>query len=69
MAMRTLQDLPELATRAELAEFVDLSVPTLDRWAMQGVGPKVTRLGLRAVRYRKDDVLAWLDHSHVQESA
>ncbi|GGH45000.1 helix-turn-helix transcriptional regulator [Microbacterium album] len=58
--VRSIDDLPELAKRVEIAEFTGTSVPTLARWAMEGTGPKVTRLG-GSVRYRKGDVLSWLD--------
>jgi excisionase family DNA binding protein len=57
---RTLDQLPELVTRAELAEFTGFSVSALAHWAGEGIGPKPTRIG-RAVRYRKRDVTAWLD--------
>jgi predicted DNA-binding transcriptional regulator AlpA len=59
--VRSIDDLPELSKRAELAEFTGTSIPTLARWAVEGVGPRVTRLGGGSVRYRKRDVLAWLD--------
>jgi excisionase family DNA binding protein len=52
--------LPELATRQQVARYTQTSVPTLARWAMDGAGPKVTKLGGRAVRYRRADVLAWI---------
>lgn len=59
MDVRTL-DLPPLATRAEVASYTQISIPTLARWAQRGEGPKLTRLG-RAARYRRQDVLDWLD--------
>lgn len=55
-------DLPDLATRAQVAEYTQTSVATLARWAMEGVGPAFVRLG-SAVRYRREDVLAWLAES------
>jgi excisionase family DNA binding protein len=54
------QMLPELATRPQVADYTQTSVPTLARWAAEGRGPKFVKLG-GAVRYRKADVLAWLD--------
>jgi predicted DNA-binding transcriptional regulator AlpA len=57
---RTVDELPELLTRRELAAFTGLTLGTLARWAMENVGPHVTKLG-GAVRYRKADVIAWLD--------
>ncbi len=54
-------DLPDLVTRAQLSAFTGLSVATLARWAMEGdKGPRITKLG-SAVRYRRDDIVAWLD--------
>lgn len=52
--------LPELATRRELSLATGVSIPTLCRWAAATVGPKPVRLG-GSIRYRKADVLAWLD--------
>lgn len=58
----TVDDLPELSTRQQLAELTGISVQTFARWAVEGNGPRITKLG-HAARYRKDDVLAWLDAS------
>lgn len=56
----TSADLPDLATRAQVAEYTQISVATLARWAMDGRGPKFIRLGTN-VRYRREDVRAYLD--------
>lgn len=66
MTENTHQELPELATRRQVAEFTQTSVSTLARWAMDGKGPKFIRLGGSAgsggaVRYRRADVLAWIN--------
>lgn len=53
-------ELPKLATRAQVAAYTGLSVPTLARWAPEHKGPRFVRLGAR-VRYLREDVLAWLD--------
>jgi predicted DNA-binding transcriptional regulator AlpA len=58
--IRNLEDLPELVTRAELSQFSGVAVQTLARWAVDGTGPRITKLN-RAVRYRRADVVAWLD--------
>ena len=57
-----LDDLPELCSRDELAQFLGISVGTLARWAMAKEGPRVTKIG-HAVRYRKADVLAYIEAS------
>lgn len=60
--------LPELATRKQVAEYTQTSVPTLARWAGETPprGPKFIRLGgseanSGAVRYPRESVLAWID--------
>ena len=45
-----------LLSRAEAARFVGRSVKTLELWAAQDVGPKVTRTGPRSVAYRVGDL-------------
>ena len=57
-----LADLPELSSRKQMEAFTGVSAQTFARWAVEGKGPRITRLG-QAVRYRKADVLAWLEES------
>ncbi|TDN42561.1 hypothetical protein EDF64_11136 [Curtobacterium flaccumfaciens] len=59
-AIRQVEDLPEWSTRVQLSQFIEVSVQTLARWKVEGRGPRVTKIG-QAVRYRKADVLSWLD--------
>lgn len=60
---RQVSELPELLTRQELSAFTGVSVQTLARWVVEGDrGPRLTKLG-HAARYRKTDVLSWLEDS------
>ncbi|MFJ4173457.1 helix-turn-helix transcriptional regulator [Microbacterium sp. NPDC089696] len=43
-----------------MSEFTQVSLPALARRRADGTGPKVLRIG-RSVRYRREDVFAWLD--------
>jgi predicted DNA-binding transcriptional regulator AlpA len=45
----------------EVAEIYGLTVSTLRKWRLQSNphGPIFTKLGARAVRYRKADLIAW----------
>lgn len=43
----------------QVAETLNLSVFTLQRWRVKGRGPAFAKLG-SAVRYRRGDVDAWL---------
>lgn len=46
-------------TRAELAQVLGITVPTLRRWEAEGIGPPFTRLG-RAILYRRESFREWL---------
>lgn len=48
-------------TKAEAATYSSLSIPTLDRYAAMGRGPKRVQLGERRVGYRRADLDAWLE--------
>ena len=43
----------------ETAEFFGISVKTIQLWRFLGVGPPVTKLSSRTVRYRLGAVLDW----------
>jgi predicted DNA-binding transcriptional regulator AlpA len=49
-----------LATKAEVAEYLQKPEHTLDQWRWRGDGPKAIKVG-RTLRYRWSDVEAWLD--------
>jgi hypothetical protein len=56
-----------LFSQTTIAAVRDCSIATMerDRWA--GTGIDFLKIG-RSVRYRKSDVLAWLDKHHPQQS-
>jgi hypothetical protein len=49
-----------LLTEAQAAEFLNLSMRTLQVWRVKGFGPLFVRCG-RAVRYRRRDLLKWTE--------
>ena len=59
MRLDHINDAP-LLTEAQVADYLSLSMRTLQAWRVRGSGPKFCRLG-RAVRYRLADLAAWLD--------
>lgn len=59
MTISYSSELPDLSTRQQVAEYMQVSVAALDRWAAHGIGPKRVKLA-RAVRYRREDVLAYV---------
>ena len=50
-ALGGLDDNDILYTRREAAEYLRKSVPTLERWARLGIGPKPIKVGPCSVRY------------------
>ena len=50
----------KLLTQQQLADELQLSLRTLERWRQQGTGPAFIQVG-RSPRYRRADVDAWLD--------
>lgn len=54
----------ELLTTAEVALMLRTPNATLRTWRYQGIGPRSFHLGPRGVRYRKSDVLAWLERQY-----
>lgn len=57
-----------LMSRREVAEYLDVPEATLARWAYAGAGPSYFRVG-RHTRYRREDVLAWLEKQRIQDAA
>jgi excisionase family DNA binding protein len=49
-----------LWTVEDVADFLGVPVQTLYHWRHRGYGPKGRRIG-RYVRYKRTDVLAWVD--------
>jgi excisionase family DNA binding protein len=45
-------------TEKQAARLLSMSHRTLQAWRRTGIGPSFIKLG-RAVRYRRDDVIAW----------
>ncbi len=49
-----------LLTEAQAGSFLNLSVRTLQAWRLRGGGPHYVKCG-RAVRYRRRDLVEWID--------
>ncbi|WP_422822356.1 helix-turn-helix transcriptional regulator [Vreelandella glaciei] len=54
--------LPRLMNQRDLAAYLGKSTAWCERARWAGEGPRFIKLG-RHVRYRADDVLAWIDES------
>lgn len=63
--------MPRLLDQRDLAAYLKKSTAWCERARWSGEGPKFIKLG-RNVRYKADDVLAWIDensHSSTSEGA
>lgn len=60
--MERLQETPNrnLLNETKAAEYLGISIRTLQAWRVRGNGPVFVKLG-RAVRYRPSDLNAWVD--------
>jgi predicted DNA-binding transcriptional regulator AlpA len=56
----TSSSLQELLTERDVARVTGLSVASVRRWRLFRQGPKYLKIGA-AVRYRIEDVRAWLE--------
>jgi excisionase family DNA binding protein len=52
--------IPELLTTRQAAALVNCGERTLWRWSRSGVAPAPVKIGGSAVRYRRDEYLAWI---------
>jgi predicted DNA-binding transcriptional regulator AlpA len=66
--IRTNQDPDTLLKEQDAAELLDLSVRTLQSWRVRLAGPPFVQLG-RAVRYRRRDLIAWIDANTIGKPA
>ena len=48
-------------TRAQVAQHTSIAPQTLANWATLGKGPKFVKLPNGLVRYRPEDVEAWIE--------
>jgi hypothetical protein len=53
--------LPLLLTTTEVARAIHVDASTLSRWRAAGRGPRALWLGPGTPRYRREDVVAWLE--------
>jgi hypothetical protein len=57
-------DVDALLTEAEAADFLRLSVRTLQAWRLRVAGPAFVQVG-RAIRYRRRDLITWIEANTV----
>jgi len=65
MELQTRDDDGALLTERDAADLLKISTRTLQAWRCAGSGPSFIRVG-RSIRYRRLDVLNWLQSRLVQ---
>ncbi|MBO6603637.1 MAG: helix-turn-helix domain-containing protein [Roseicyclus sp.] len=65
-ALQFKQDLPQLMTPAQCAEFLQRSEEVLYLWRKERSGPPYLHITSRTVLYDRDDVLEWARSHRVQ---
>ena len=57
-----------LVKPVEVAEYLDTTTANLAQMRYRGTGPKFVKLGHRAIRYRWEDVHAWIEANTLTQS-
>lgn len=53
----------DFLTEQEVADSLRISRQTLQKWRADSCGPNYVLLGRRTVRYRKADIMKWVEES------
>jgi predicted DNA-binding transcriptional regulator AlpA len=53
--------LDRMLTESEASSFIGFSVRALQGWRVSGGGPHYVKIGGKAVRYRRRDLIAWAE--------
>lgn len=55
--------LDKLISEKEAAKFLGYSVRALQNWRVRGGGPRFVKVNQRSVRYRRRDLLRWIERN------
>lgn len=59
--------LDRLLNEKEAAVFLSYTVRALQNWRVRGGGPRFVKVSARSIRYRRRDLLAWIE-AHLQSN-
>lgn len=62
-------ELDNLIKEREAADMLCYTVRALQNWRCRGGGPKFIKVSGRSVRYRRRDLLAWIDERTVRSTS
>jgi len=58
-----------LINEKQAAEYLGYTVRALQNWRVRGGGPKFVRVSPRSIRYRRRDLIAWVDERTVASTS
>mgnify|MGYP003656607246 CR=1 FL=1 len=50
-----------LINEVEAADFLGYSIRALQNWRVRGGGPRFVKVSARSIRYRRRDLMIWID--------
>lgn len=53
--------LDKLIDEREAAKFVGYTIRALQNWRVRGGGPRFVKVSSRSIRYRRRDLIAWIE--------
>ena len=68
-ALVVVDDLDRLMNETEAADILCYSVRALQNWRHRGGGPQFVKVSARSVRYRKRDLLKWIEDRTVKHTS
>lgn len=61
--------LNRLLNERQAAEFLGYTVRALQNWRIRGQGPDFVRVSQRSIRYRRKDLMEWVENNLVSSTA
>lgn len=62
-------DQDSLLNEKQAAAILNYSTRALQKWRHKGSGPKFIRVSTRSIRYRRKDLIAWMDERTRQSTS
>lgn len=64
-----LDYLDRLINEVEAADYLGYSIRALQNWRVRGGGPLFIKVSARSIRYRRRDLMAWIDSKAVNNTS
>lgn len=61
--------LDRLLNEQDAAEFLSYTMRALQNWRVRGGGPKYIKVSARSIRYRRRDLIAWVEERTYSNSS